>query len=111
MPLSANEEMLLTVVKSLPESLKESVVFLGGSIVSLLVTDQACSGIRSTIDVDMIVDASSRSVFHTIEENLRAAGFRQVFDEDSPVICRWRIDSVIVDLMPCDESIFGFSNK
>lgn len=29
MTLSANEQMLLTVVKSLPESLKESVVFLG----------------------------------------------------------------------------------
>lgn len=111
MPLSSNEEMLLTVAKSLPEELKDHVVFLGGSVVSLLITDQAFSGIRPTRDVDMIVDSSTRSSFHTIEETLRNAGFRQVLDDDPPVICRWRINSVIVDLMPCDESILGFSNK
>ncbi|GAB4284280.1 MAG: hypothetical protein Kow0029_30820 [Candidatus Rifleibacteriota bacterium] len=111
MPLSANEEMLLTVANSLPEELKDHVVFLGGSVVSLLITDQAFSGIRPTRDVDMIVDSSSRSSFHTIEETLRNAGFRQVLDDDPPVICRWHINSVIVDLMPCDESILGFSNK
>ena len=48
MPLSSNEEMLLTVAKSLPEELKDHVVFLGGSVVSLLITDQAFSGIRPT---------------------------------------------------------------
>ena len=111
MPLSANEEMLLTVANSLPEELKDHVVFLGGPVVSLLITDQAFSGIRPTRDVDMIVDSSNRSSFHTIEETLRNAGFRQVLDDDPPVICRWRINSVIVDLMPCDESILGFSNK
>ena len=111
MPLSANEEMLLTVAKSLPEELKDHVVFLGGSVVSLLITDQAFSGIRPTRDVDMIVDSSNRSSFHTIEESLRNAGFCQVLDDEPPVICRWRVNSVIVDLMPCDESILGFSNK
>jgi len=111
MPLSANEEMLLIVAKSLPPELKDHVVFLGGSVVSLLITDQAFSGIRPTRDVDMIVYASNRSSFHTIEESLRTAGFRQVLDDEPPVICRWRVNSVIVDLMPCDESILGFSNK
>jgi predicted nucleotidyltransferase len=111
MPLSANEEMLIIVAKSLPPELKDHVVFLGGSVVSLLITDQAFSGIRPTRDVDMIVDASNRSRFHAIEEVLRNAGFRQVVDKDPPVICRWRINSVIVDLMPCDDSILGFSNK
>ena len=111
MPLSANEEMLLTVAKSLPPELQDHVVFLGGSVVSLLITDQAFSVIRPTRDVNMIVDASNRSSFHTIEEALRTAGFRQVLDDEPPVICRWRVNSVIVDLMPCDESILGFSNK
>lgn len=111
MPLSANEGMLLTVANSLPEELKDHVVFLGGSVVSLLITDQAFSGIRPTRDVDMIADSSNRSSFHTVEETLRNAGFHQVLDDDPPVICRWRINSVIVDLMPCDESILGFSNK
>ena len=111
MPLSTNEQMLLTVASSLPAELKDQVVFLGGSVVSLLVTDAAFSGIRTTLDVDLMVDASGRSRFHNIEESLRKAGFSQILDDDPPIICRWRIKSVVVDVMPCDEEILGFSNK
>ncbi len=111
MPLSINEQMLLTVASSLPAELKDQVVFLGGSVVSLLVTDEAFSGIRTTRDVDLIVNASGRSRFHSIEESLRNAGFSQILDDDPPIICRWRIKSVVVDVMPCDEEILGFSNK
>jgi hypothetical protein len=42
---------------------------------------------------------------------LRQAGCQQILDDDPPIICRWRINSVVVDVMPCDESILGFSNK
>lgn len=111
MPHSANEKMLLIVASNLPEELKDQVVFLGGSVVSLLITDTAFSGIRTTRDVDLIVDASGRAKFHNIEESLRKAGFSQILDDDPPVICRWRIKSVVVDVMPCDEEILGFSNK
>ncbi len=69
--------MLLTVASSLPAELKDQVVFLGGSVVSLLVTDEAFSGIRTTRDVDLIVNASGRSRFHNIEESLRNAGFNR----------------------------------
>ena len=34
MPLSTNEQMLLTVASSLPEELKDQVVFIGGSVVA-----------------------------------------------------------------------------
>ena len=110
MQLSKNEQMLWTVAESLPVHLREQVVFLGGSVVFMLITEPGFIGIRATKDVDVIIEAS-RSDYHRFEKKLRLAGFQQVTDEDPPVICRWRINSVLVDIMPCDQAILGFSNK
>lgn len=111
MTLSVNEQMLLKVAEGLPPELRNQVVFLGGSVVSLLVTESAFGGIRLTKDVDVIIETSNRSGFHRFEESLRKAGFHQILDDDPPIICRWRINSVVVDVMPCDEAVLGFSNK
>jgi len=110
MKLSANEQMLLKVAQGLPPELRTQVVFLGGSIVSLLITEAAFAGIRPTKDVDVIIETSNQSGFHQFEELLRQAGCKQILDDDPPIICRWRINSVVVDVMPCDEYILGFSN-
>jgi len=110
MKRSTNEQTLLAVARSLPSNLQKQVVFLGGSVVSLLISDPGFIGIRPTQDVDVIIDANRRD-YHRFEEALRSAGFHQVIDEDPPVICRWRINSVLVDIMPCDPDILGFSNK
>lgn len=110
MKLSNNEQMILEVARSLPSNLLDQVVFLGGSVVSLLITEPGFIGIRSTKDVDLIIDAN-RPNYHKFESSLQSAGFKQVIDEDPPVICRWRINSVLVDVMPCDSAILGFSNK
>ena len=37
-------------------------------------------------------------------------GFSQKIQEDDP-ICRWYISDAIVDVMPTDENILGFSNR
>ena len=111
MKLSNNEQMLFDVARSLPEKLRNQVVFLGGSVVSLLITETAFAGIRPTKDVDVIIETSNRNGFHRFEESLRKAGCHQILDDDPPIICRWRINSVVVDVMPCDETILGFSNQ
>jgi predicted nucleotidyltransferase len=108
--LTANEKMLLEVAKKLPDDLREQVVFLGGSVVSLLLTDKGIGEVRTTQDVDFVIDVSGRVEFNKFEDRLRDAGFRQVIEEDAP-ICRWRIGNVKVDVMPCDEKILGFSNR
>jgi len=109
--LSANEQMLSKVANGLPPELRSQVVFLGGSVVSLLITETAFAGIRPTKDVDVIIETSNQSGFHLFEESLRKAGCHQILDDDPPIICRWRINSVVVDVMPCDETILGFSNQ
>ena len=52
---------------------------------------------------------TSRGRFHEFEERLRRHGFRE--DADSGVICRWRHGDLVLDVMPTDASILGFSNQ
>lgn len=111
MKLSVHEQMLKKVAEALPDNLRNQVVFLGGSVVSLLITDTAITNFRPTKDVDIIINPNGRTHFYNFEKQLRQAGWRQTFDDDPPLICRWRINEVDVDIMPCDESILGFSNR
>jgi len=105
---NANLAMLSIIADRLGE-LREKMVFLGGCTTGLLVTDPAAPDVRSTIDVDMIVEAAAILDFHTIEAKMRDRGFQP--DIESGIRCRWRSGDIIVDLMPDDESILGFSNR
>ena len=87
--------------------LREQVVFLGGAVTGLLLTDPASPEVRFTKDVDVIVEIGSYAEYARFEEALREMGLTQVQD----VICRWDFDGVLVDVMPTDESVLGFSNR
>lgn len=108
--MTDNERMLLEVAARLPENLLRQVVFLGGAVAGSLLTDSGVGEVRSTQDVDLVVGITSKTEFHRFEEDLRTAGFFPVMDEDAP-ICRWRIGSVLTDIMPCSADILGFTNK
>ncbi|MDW7709047.1 MAG: hypothetical protein SCH98_01135 [Deferrisomatales bacterium] len=90
--------------------LREEVAFLGGAATSLLLSDPAAPEIRSTIDVDVIVEVASRIEYYRLAERLRALGFREVAEEGAPV-CRWRVAGVLVDVMPTLPEVLGFSNR
>jgi predicted nucleotidyltransferase len=90
--------------------LRSKVVFLGGSAVGFHITDSAEPEVRATRDVDIIAEAASLVAYHRLEKTLIELGFFQKIQEDDP-ICRWYIDDVIVDFMPTDENILGFSNR
>ena len=91
-------------------SLRSKVDFLGGSATGFHITDRAEPEIRATKDVDIIVEVASIVGYHKLEITLRELGFFQKMQEDDP-ICRWYIDDVMVDVMPTDENILGFSNR
>jgi hypothetical protein len=99
---------LWTVARSLGDILGE-VVFVGGMIRELLITDPAASAARPTQDVDCIVDVVSWVHYAQLSGRLRSRGFSECRDDGAP-ICRWVIQTVRVDLMPIDPEIFGFSN-
>ncbi len=102
-------EMVKVIARGLG-SLNERVVFLGGAATSLLITDPALPHIRTTFDVDVIVEVLSRMDYYRLEESLRERGFTQSIDSEHPV-CRWSYREVIVDIMPTDAKILGFSNR
>lgn len=89
-------------------TLREQVVFVGGSIASLLITDPAMPDMRTTLDVDLIVEAATRSEYYRFHDQLRAQGFREAPEEG--VICRWKTGEQLVDVMPVTDDVFGFVN-
>lgn len=102
-------EMIDVVAQSLGDDLLEKVVFVGGCTTALLVDDVVTlQDIRSTQDVDMIVEVLSKSEYQDLCQKLRQRGFKESVEDD--VICRWRLGSMIVDVMPTDQEILGFSN-
>jgi len=90
--------------------LREQVVFVGGAVAGLLVTDPLAHSVRATRDVDAVVNAS-RAMFHRIEEQVAERGFMR--DASSEVICRWvhKASGVIFDLMPVQPEVLGFTNR
>jgi len=109
-PNDPNVVMMELVADRLGEGLRDELVFLGGAVTGLLITDPGQPAIRPTDDVDLIVHASVRSDYQRVEDALRRQGFVNDVSADAP-ICRWRIGAVTVDVMPTLKDILGFSNR
>lgn len=90
--------------------LREQVVFVGGAVAGLLVTDPLADPVRATRDVDAVVNAS-RALFYRIEKAVAQRGFAR--DMGSDVTCRWvhKESGLLLDLMPVQPEVLGFSNR
>lgn len=106
---TAGRVLIETVARCLGP-LREEVAFLGGAATSLFLSDPAAPEVRSTIDVDVIVEVASRLAYYRLADRLRELGFCEVSDEGAPV-CRWRVAGVLVDVMPTLPGVLGFSNR
>lgn len=105
---SPSLDMLVKVARAFGPVLPD-VVFLGGAVLPLLVTDPAAHPARGTEDVDVVVKIQSRREYYAFEETLRSLGLRNDTSSGAPV-CRWIVEGCRVDVMPDDASILGFSN-
>jgi hypothetical protein len=104
-----NLELLVEASRLLKPLLGE-LVFVGGSTTALLITDKAAAEVRPTYDVDAIAEISSYAAYADFSDRLRRCGFTEDTGEGAP-ICRWRQKKTILDVMPLDEKILGFSNR
>lgn len=105
-----NVMILETVAQHLSDALLEQLVFVGGAVAGLLITDPAMPAIRPTEDVDLVVQATVLREYHAVEAALIARGFVHDMSVDAP-ICRWRIGAVAVDVMPMEKTVLGFANR
>ncbi len=104
-----NMQMLQIVANGL-EEIKDEVVFIGGAVMHLYATDPAASDIRSTTDIDLVVEISTKTAYDHLEERLRKKGF--INDSSfGASICRMIFKGIKVDVMPTTSKILGFSNK
>lgn len=90
--------------------IRDDVVFVGGCTVPCYLTDAGSADPRPTDDVDVVVVVATvkKSEYYQFLERLRAKGFRE--SPEDGVICRWRLDGLVLDVMPMDADVLGFSN-
>ena len=100
--------MRIKAVTQALSPLNENIVFVGGATVALY-ADLTAPEVRPTDDVDVVIELASYSAYARLDERLRYAGF--INDVTSGVICRYTIQGVIVDIMPTEPGIIGFSNR
>lgn len=91
-----NRNVIRIIALALGE-LNERVIFVGGATIGMYVNDPAAEDVRATKDVDITVEIASFGELESIREELVQKGFTQSPEND--VICRFRYDSIKVDVM------------
>ena len=104
--LANSLDMLQKVARALG-SLLDEVVFVGGTMPLLLITDPAAPPVRPTKDVDIVVDSRNYRHHAEFEKRLRARGFQI----QTPPACRYGIDDVFVDVMTMTSEAMGFTER
>ena len=102
------EEAIITLDEKL-KGVPFDFAFLGGSVLTLLVTDKTADAIRVTKDVDVMMNIRSRKEYHAADAELERRGFKHDTREGAPV-CRWICDDVTVDILPIREDVLGWNS-
>jgi hypothetical protein len=89
-------------------NLNDNVVYLGGCATALFINDPSALDVRATVDVDCIIDVVSLVEYQKFENQLMDKGFKKSMEDN--VICRFRCDEIILDVMPTEQKILGFGN-
>ena len=90
--------------------LLDELVFIGGATIHLWLTEPGAPPTRATYDVDVICEVATRLEYYRLGSRLRDRGLQEASDEQ--VICRWKSadPELVLDVMPTDPDILGFSN-
>jgi Nucleotidyl transferase AbiEii toxin, Type IV TA system len=102
--------LMLEKAASILVPLDRRFVFTGGSTITLYLDELSAEEVRPTIDVDCVVEISSKSGYYRLSETLRQLGLQESREPGDP-LCRWRYQDLILDIMPTDSEVLGFSNS
>lgn len=97
-----------TVAEALQE-LRESMVFIGGAVISLYTDDPAADEIRPTKDIDLTIDLGNHySEFAKMQERLGELGIHP--DPEGESIASYKYQDISIDIMPAEDTAIGISN-
>jgi hypothetical protein len=99
--------MLHTVAKRLGP-LRNQVMFMGGTILPLLVAEEVAADIRPAKDVDIMIDMPSKTELYRFEDHLWDLGFKR---QTVGAASHWRLDTIGVDVLNADPDIVRFNNR
>ena len=104
-----DQEVLILVAQALGEELLKEVVFVGGVTTSTYIENNTSPSITPTEDVDLIVKIVSQIEYEQFEKRIGQRGFKRNLLDPGPT-CRFFLKEIMVDFMPLNEKILGFSN-
>jgi predicted nucleotidyltransferase len=103
-----NRKATIKVAKALGE-LNSEVVFVGGAMVSMYIDDAAAEDIRPTKDLDLTFQITTAGKLEQLRERLVQKGFTQTHEDN--VICRFRFDDLLIDVMSTQAVGWAPSNR
>lgn len=103
-----NRKATIKVAKALGE-LNSEAVFVGGAMVSMYIDDPAAEDIRPTKDLDLTFQITTAGKLEQLRERLVQKGFSQTHEDN--VICRFRFDDLLIDVMSTQAVGWAPSNR
>jgi hypothetical protein len=103
-----NRKATIKAARALGE-LNREVVFAGGAMVSMYIDDAAAEDIRPTKDLDLTFQITTAGKLEELRQQLVQKGFVQSHEDD--VICRFRFDDLLVDVMSTQAIGWAPSNR
>ncbi len=103
-----NIAVVAEVARALKE-LKNQMVFVGGSVISLYTDDPAADEIRPTGDIDMTVKIMGYSNWVILNERLAQLEIHP--DPYGHAICSYKYQDIPIDIMPSENGPVGLANK
>lgn len=103
---AANKRALIEAAHLLGD-LNEEVVFVGGRIVGLLITDELEDDVRPTYDIDVAVNITGIVANYDLEKKLIQLGFKP----EGTINCRYLHGETIIDVMHTDGKLQGLNTK
>lgn len=91
------------------EELNKDVVYVGGAVVSLYVTDEGAEQPRPTKDIDISVQVSTYSQMEELREKLAS---KKIYPAPSEkVMFRYSYQDILIDFIPIEETPLGPNNS
>lgn len=106
-----NKTINLGIVKKVAKALGElndQVAYVGGATVSLYADDPAADDVRPTKDIDIVLHILTFGELTALQERLGQKGIQP--DPESKIVCRFKYDDVLIDVMSIKEVGWAPSN-